>query len=180
MVIMDDETDHLLDAFLDAASGERTATTRNRYERTLAPLRTAVDGESGCGPGVRLLLRVAHQLPRAGSAALPSDEYDTMPSLYGRLVTWLRRHSDAGAPEADCVRLETLAVVRDVRQERLRERYGDLTRASVGLPVAAEEYARAWGDQLDSAVVAHDDELCDPWWEEAVYSPNLYSFPPRR
>ncbi|KQX64378.1 hypothetical protein [Angustibacter sp. Root456] len=159
MVIMDDETDHLLDAFLDAASGERTPTTRQRYERTLAPLRSPVDGESDCGPGVRLLLRVADQLGRAAADQLPSDQYDTMPSLYGRLVTWLRRHSDAGAPAAQCVRLETLAVLRDVRRERLRERYGDPTRP---------------------AVSAYDDELPDPWWEDAVYSENLYTFPAPR
>ena len=162
MVIMDDETDHLLDTFLDVASGERTAKTRDRYQRTLAHLRTPVEGETGCGPGVRLLLRVAHQLQRS-TDDLPGDQYDTMPSLYERLVTWLRRHSDAGAPGHECVRLETSAVLRDVRRERFRERYGELV-SPLRLPVAASQ---------------RDEERAagDPWWQESVYPANLYAFP---
>lgn len=165
MVIMDDETDALLDDFLAVASGERTAKTRERYQRTLAHLRTPVEGETGCGPGLRLLLRVTHQLPRADTLRLPPDEYDTMPSLYERLVTWLRRHTDAGAPGHECARLEALAVLRDVRRERLRARYSPLGGAALSLPTAPDPY--------DACPVR------DSWWEDTVYPSNLYTFPGR-
>jgi hypothetical protein len=166
MVIMDDETDDLLDAFLAVASGERTAKTRERYQRTLAHLRTPVEGEIGCGPGARLLLRVAHQLPRADTERLAPDEYDTMPSLYERLVTWLRRHTDAGGPGHECARLETLAVLRDVRRERWRERYSALRDVALDLPAAPSEL-----DDLSP--------VTESWWQESVYPSNLYAFPRR-
>jgi hypothetical protein len=169
MVIMDDETDHLLDTFLDVASGERTAKTRDRYQRTLAHLRTPVEGETGCGPGVRLLLRVAHQLQRP-AGGVPGDQYDTMPSLFERLVTWLRRHSDAGQGDASCVLYETLAVLRDTREERYRQRYrqrfGDPSDAARGSLAAPPGRGDEW-------------PVNDAWWEEAGYPSNLYAFPGR-
>lgn len=169
MVIMDDETDHLLDTFLDVASGERTTKTRDRYQRTLAHLRAPVEGETGCAPGVRLLLRVAHQLQRSPDDIAP-EEYDTMPSLYERLVTWLRRHSDAGEAEVPCVLYETLAVLRDTREQRSRQRYrqrfGDPSDAVLRAPTVPSERG-------DEQVVN------DSWWEETVYPSNLYAFPGR-
>jgi hypothetical protein len=187
---MDDETDHLLDAFLDAASGERTADTRERYQRTLAHLHRPVEGERGCGPGTRLLMRVAHELSRDDPRAR-ADERETMPSLYERLVTWLRRHSDAGDDDVSCVLLETQSVVREVRRERARRRYpmappGLITFPPRIDPVDSDDsdgefWSRPPLGELDGE---RDRELDGErglraaWWEDAVYPANVYTFRP--
>ena len=123
---MDDETDLLLDQFLAVASGERTEETRERYRRVLEPLRHPRDGEAGAGPGVRILLRIPPALQRVQADELDKQAQATAPSLWTRLVTWLRRNSDAGEGDASCAVLEAQARLRDVRERRREDRYSSL------------------------------------------------------
>ena len=181
MVCMVDETDHLLDAFLDAASGERTVQTRERYQRTLAHLRAPGPAEDGCGPGVRLLLRVSDCLSRADAASalddgMRADEVDTMPSLCERLVTWLRRHSDAGDDAAGGALAQARVALREARERRSRWRY----------PAARQsrwdDLPSGYGDPMAEPRADHHD---DPWyvgvprWDDGVYRPDLYALWPR-
>jgi hypothetical protein len=123
---MDDETDLLLDQFLAAASGERTDETRERYRRVLAPLRAPTDGETGVGPGVRLLLRIPPALQDIEAEELETGAKATAASLWTRLVTWLRRTSDAGDASAADALVEAQARLREVRERRRKERYASL------------------------------------------------------
>jgi hypothetical protein len=122
MVDMDDETDQLLDEFLAVAAGERTDETRERYRRTLHRLRAPGQYERAAGPGTRLLLRVPRALAETQADGSDTEEMETAPSLYTRLVTWLRRHSDAGEPDSSCALLEARARLRDAHNERRSRR----------------------------------------------------------
>lgn len=123
---MDDETDLLLDQFLAVASGERTEETRDRYRRVLQPLRTPADGETGAGPGVRILLRIPPALEQIEADEVDKEGRATAPSLWTRLVTWLRRNSDVGDDSSACALLEAQARLRDAREQRREERYSSL------------------------------------------------------
>ena len=113
---MDDETDELLTTFLQIASGERTAPTRERYAQTLNLLRRADRGEPPDGPGARLMMRIAAAADESATQPdLNPDVRRTAPSLWERLVRWLARTTDASSEDARCLVLEALAAIRAMR-----------------------------------------------------------------
>lgn len=113
---MDDETDELLATFLQIASGERTAPTRERYAQALDLLRRADRGEPHDGPGARLMMRIAAAADESrGHLDLDPDVRRTAPSLWDRLVRWLARTTDASSDDARCLVLEAQAAIRRMR-----------------------------------------------------------------
>jgi hypothetical protein len=157
MVDMDDETDTLLDEFLAVASGERTDETRERYRRTLHHLRTPGEYEQGAGPGTRLLFRIPDALAEAQAEGSDEEQRETAPSLYGRLVTWLRRHSDAADPDSVCALLEAQARIRDAQEARRRRRYPyvyDWPQVSPYLPLSYDPAGEPPPDEGWAAVIS--------------------------
>lgn len=113
---MDDESDELLATFLEVASGERTAQTRERYAQALDLLRGADQGEPHDGPGARLMMRISAAADEmAAHVDLDPDVRRTAPSLWDRLVRWLARTTDAGGDDARCLVLEAQAAIRRMR-----------------------------------------------------------------
>lgn len=111
---MDDETNDLLDRFLDVASGERTALTRARYAVALDRLRIPqADEDRAETASVRLILRIAPAIAQLEvDEQVEPDVRRTVPSLWERLVRWLARNTDAGGDDARCLVLEAYAALR--------------------------------------------------------------------
>ena len=165
---MNDETDELLHHFLDVASGERTAQTRARYELALEPLRQNVEHEDAGTPALRLVLRILGCLQSLDSSTTSAAVRETAPSLWGRLLTWLRRNESAGLAGEECAVLEAAARLRDLRERRSRERYAPLRSAYSRYAEAAVSYP--------SYPPRSDDGLYD----DALYDDALYDLDGRR